>query len=83
MDVKFDATAANNLIKDMDRYCRNVSKETKSLRAIMKDNKGWDDAQSVAFTENVECIAQDLNGALSIESEYMKIYYQRVKELRG
>ncbi len=83
MDIKFDATAAEQLIKQMDKYCRGVQKETRDLLDIMKTSGGWNDNQKKAFESNINELAGDLNQALRMEADYMKTYDQRVRELRG
>ena len=83
MDIKFDAAAAEQLIKQMDKYCRGVQKETRDLRDIMKTSGGWNDNQKKAFESNINELAGDLNQALRMEADYMKTYDQRVRELRG
>ena len=83
MDIKFDATAAEQLIKQMDKYCRGVQKETRDLLDIMKTSGGWSDNQKKAFESNINELAGDLNQALRMEADYMKTYDQRVRELRG
>lgn len=83
MDIKFDVTAAEQLIKQMDKYCRGVQKETRDLLDIMNTSGGWDDNQKKAFESNINELAGDLNQALRMEADYMKTYDQRVRELRG
>lgn len=83
MDIKFDATAAEQLIKQMDKYCRGVQKETRDLLDIMKTSGGWNDNQKKAFESNINELAGDLNRALKLEADYMRTFDQRVRELRG
>ncbi len=83
MDIKFDASAAEQLLVQMDTYCRGIQKETKDLLAMMKDSGQWNDNQEKAFRSNITEIAKDLNQALRLEGEYMRTYHQRVQELRG
>ena len=83
MDIKFDAAAAEQLIKQMDKYCRGVQKETRDLLDMMKSSGGWNDNQKKAFESNINELAGDLNQALRLEADYMKTYDQRVRELRG
>ena len=82
MDVKFDARAAEQLIQQMSRYCSGVQKETRALLDVTKNNVDWNDKQAKAFQVNVMELAKDLNKALSLESEYLRTYQERVKELR-
>ncbi len=83
MDIRFDAAAAEQLIRQMDDYCREIQKETKDLLAILKTTEQWRDYQKKAFETNIISLAGDLNKALSLEGDYMQMYYQRVQELRG
>lgn len=82
MDVKFDTGAAERLIRQMDRYCSGIQKETRELLAIMKKPGEWKDNQMRAFQMNIHEIAKDLNQALALESEYMRTFYQRIMELK-
>ena len=83
MDVKFDVEAAESLIMQMDKYCTGVQKETRELLNILQNSGEWNDNQMKAFYNNICEMSKDLNQALSLEGEYMRTYYQRVKELRG
>jgi len=83
MDVRFNADAAERLLQQMDVYCSGIQKETKELLATLKSSSDWDDNQMKAFHANITELAKDLNKALMLEGEYMRTYYQRVKELRG
>ena len=83
MDVRFDTNAAEQLIREMDKYCSGVQKEMKKLLLILNDSGEWKDNQMRAFQTNIRELATDLNQALSFESEYMRTYQKRVLELRG
>lgn len=83
MDIEFDAAAAERLILQMDKYCTGVQKETRELRAVLKDPNRWQDNQGQAFRANITEITKELNQALKLESEYIRTFYQRVMELRG
>lgn len=83
MEIKFDAEAAEQLISQMSFYCLGIVKEARGLLDILKDSGEWDDLQKKAFENNMQALASDLNQALSLESEYMNTFSQRVKELRG
>ena len=83
MDIRFDASAAERLLQQMDIYCTGIQKETKDILAILKYSGQWNDNQMKAFQANIMEIAQDLNQALILEGDYMRTYYQRVQELRG
>lgn len=81
MDDKFNSAAACQLIRDMDRYCQGVQKEARELLDIVGNPGGWSDGQMVVFRKNVNEIAIELNQVLKLESEYMRTFYQRVREL--
>ena len=83
MDIKFDAAAAEQLIRQMSRYCQGIVDETRALLSITDSSSTWNDNQSVAFKNNMTELAKDLNKALSMESEYIRTFHQRVTELRG
>lgn len=83
MDIKFNASAAEQLITQMDFYCSGIVRETRDLLNIVEDTKLWSDNQKQAFQNNIKALAQDLNKALSLESDYMRTFKQRVNELRG
>ena len=83
MDVKFDANAAERLLWQMDKYCSGIQRETRELKSVLKNSGEWQDNQMRAFQTNIDELAKDLNQALTLESEYMRTYYQRVMELRG
>lgn len=81
MDIKFDAVAAERLIWQLDKYCSGIQKETKELLLVMRTPEGWNDNQMQTFQLTINEIAKDLNQVLMLESEYMRTYYQRVREL--
>ena len=83
MDIRFNANAAEVLLRQMNSYCSGIQKETKALLATLESAEGWDDNQMKAFQANINELAKDLNQALMLESDYMQTYYQRVQELRG
>lgn len=83
MDVRFDSRAAQELIEYMSSYCSGIVKETRELLDVTDNTKDWNDRQKQSFQNNITALAKDLNSALSLESEYMKTYQQRVNELRG
>ena len=83
MDIRFDASAADRLLQQMDIYCSGIQKETKDLLSILKNSGQWNDNQMLAFQANITELAKDLNQALILEGDYMRTYYQRVQELRG
>ena len=82
MDVIFDAAAAEALIRQMDQYCLSIQKDARDLIDILRNPAGWQDNQLRAFQENINELAKNLNQALSLESEYMRTFHQRVQELR-
>lgn len=83
MDIKFDAKEAEKLIKQMNGYCLGIVMEARELLNIVGNSDEWNDNQAKAFQNNIEELAKDLNKALALESEYMRTFDQRVKELRG
>lgn len=83
MDVKFDASATEELINQMNNYCAGIMQETRGLMEIMNTSPDWNDNQTKAFKNNIVEISKDLKSALSLESEYMRTYHQRITELRG
>ena len=83
MDIRFDASAAEQLLQQMDQYCTGIKQEAISLLEILKDSEQWNDNQKKVFQTNITDMANELNQALSFEGEYMRTYYQRVQELRG
>lgn len=83
MDIRFDANAAEELIRQMDAYCKDIVKETRLLLDVVNDNLAWDDLQRKAFQNNINELAKDLNNALALERDYMLTFRQRVLELKG
>ena len=67
MNIKFDAVAAERLIRQMDKYCFGIQKEAKDLLAVIKSPGDWQDNQMKAFQTNINEIAKDLNQALALE----------------
>ena len=82
MDVKFDSMAAQQLLMNMDRFCREIQGDTKALLHTVDDAYNWKDPQNMAFQRNIYDVARDLEIALKVESEYMRTYASKVKELR-
>ena len=83
MDIKFDAAAAEQLIQQMDVYCSGITKETRDILDVVGNSGEWNDTQMKEFQKNITEIAKNLNKALSFSSEYIRIFHQRVTELRG
>jgi hypothetical protein len=83
MDFKFDANAAEYLIKRMNKCCSTISKESKNLQRIISDNVKWNDNQKRAFCNNITALGIDLDETVSLEQEYIEYYEQKVNELRG
>lgn len=81
MDIKFDAVAAKQLIRQMDWYCSGIQKEARDLLDIFSGFEEWNDQQAKAFQNNIVEIANDLNKVLFFESDYIRMFYQRVMEL--
>ena len=83
MDVKFNITAANELLSQMNFYCSGIVRETSELLKLMGTSESWNDNQHRAFDNNIKELAQDLNCALALNSEYMRTFQQRINELKG
>ena len=83
MDVKFNADAAEKLIESMDRYCLEISGAAAESLELLNYSDGWRDSRKESFSIKIDEMYQGLQQALYLESEYMKIYIERVKELRG
>lgn len=83
MDVRFDANAAEQLLRQMNKYCSGVQREAKELLSLIDVSGQWNDNQRKAFQANIRELAKDLNETLSLEADYMETFYKRVKELRG
>ncbi len=83
MDIIFNADAADNMIKQMDLYCRSVQGNAIQLLSVLKASGNWNDKQKVSFEMNMDELSKDLQNALRLESEYLRMYQQRVNELRG
>ncbi len=82
MDTRFDANAANRLLDQMNNYCFGIIQETRDLMEIMNNTPEWNDNQRKAFQNNVVELTKDLKTGLTLESEYMRTFHQRVNELR-
>ena len=82
-EIKFDAGTAEQMISEMNAYCIGIQKETRDVLSIMTLKETWNDRQAKAFEANISSIAKDLNLALRHEGDYLRIYNQRVQELRG
>lgn len=83
MDIKFDVSAAERLLQQMDVYCSAIQRNAKDLLATLNNSSEWNDNQMKAFQANINNLAKDLNQALILEGEYMLTFYQRVREFRG
>lgn len=83
MDVNFNIDSAMKLLSEMNKYCSGIQKETQELISILKNTDNWNDNQKTTFQSNIYNIAKDLNNALRLESEYMRIFSERINELRG
>ncbi len=83
METKFDANAAEVLLQEMNKYCLGIQKETRAILETVNLLDNWNDNQKKAFQNNINELAKDLNKTLSFESEYMKVFYERIIELKG
>lgn len=83
MEIKFDANVAETLIKQMDEYCTIMNQETINLLETLNLSGQWDDSQKIVFQDDVVDISKSLGKALQMQTEYMHIFQERVRELRG
>ena len=83
MEIKFDANVAEKLIKQMDEYCTIMNQETINLLETLNLSGQWDDSQKIVFQDDVVDISKGLGKALQMQTEYMQIFQERVRELRG
>lgn len=83
MEVRFDANTAEYLISQMDSYCLSLQKDAVDLLDILEFSGRWEDPQMKTFYQNIIEISKDLEQALKLESEYMNVFIERVRELRS
>lgn len=83
MAVRFDAHAAEAMIERINNSCSEIEREAYNMMEIVQGIGGWDDDQKQAFINSIHVIAEDLNKVLALESDYMRLYDQRVRELMG
>ena len=83
MDVKFNADAAEKLIDSMDQYCLKIHAAAVDSLDILNYSDKWCDSRKDIFQRNINEVCEDLQKALILESEYMKIFIEKVNELRG
>ena len=82
MSVKFDAAAAERLIEQMDGFCSAIQREAVDILDILELSGEWDDSQLRRFQDNIMEINKDLMTALQLQDNYMRLYAERVEELR-
>ena len=82
MSVKFDAAAAERLIEQMDGFCSAIQREAVDILDILELSGEWDDSQFRRFHGNIKEIYNDLIKALQQQGSYMKLFAERVEELR-
>lgn len=83
MSVKFDAAAAESLIGQMDGFCSAIQREAVDILDILELSGEWDDPQLRRFHETIQEINKDLMTALRLQDSYMRLFAERVEELRG
>lgn len=83
MDVKFDLNSAQQLISSMCNYCNSIQQDAVDVLKLIDSSPQWKDQQHQHFCDSVRLICSDLDKALRLESDYLKVYQERVKELRG
>ncbi len=82
MSVIVDITLAEKLVSNMDSCCREIQKETKELLMLLNDMTDWKDNQAVIFKKYCTEIVKDLSVILKMEGNYLKMYDNKIKELR-
>lgn len=83
MSVKFDAAAAEKLIEQMNIFCSSVERDAVDILDLLELFGSWDDLQYQNFHNNIMELNKDLLHALTLQSEYLQLFQQRVNELRG
>ena len=83
MDVKFDAVAAERLIKNMDEYYNALRGEVAALNNTLRLTDQWNDPQATVFRSYIEELYRKMQEALRKQYEYKQIFEKRVQELRG
>lgn len=81
MDIRFDSNAARKLLKEMDKYCSGINTNATDLLNVLNDAGEWNDNQMKYFQANMKELIDELNKTLRLEVDYMKTFYDRVKEL--
>lgn len=82
MDVKFDAVAAERLIKNMDEYYNALRGEVATLNNTLRLTDQWNDPQATVFRSYIEELYRKMQEALRKQYEYKQIFEKRVQELR-
>ena len=82
-EIKFNAAAAEKLVREMEAYCQSMSREGGELLDLLENANEWNDSQSQIFTEDLMEISKMLVEALGNYSTYMDIFSKRIAELRG
>ncbi len=82
MDVKFDAVAAERLIKNMDEYYNALRGEVAALNNTLRLTDQWNDPQATVFRSYIEELYRKMQEALRKQYEYKQIFEKRVQELR-
>lgn len=82
MDVKFDAVAAERLIKNMDEYYNALRGEVAALNNTLRLTDQWNDPQATVFRSYIEELYRKMQEELRKQYEYKQIFEKRVQELR-
>jgi len=83
LEIRFDANVAEILIKQMDEYCVIMNQETVNLLETLNLSGQWDDSQKAVFNDDVIVISKGLSKAMQMQTEYMKVFQERIRELKG
>ena len=81
-EIRFNASAAEKLVQEMDAYCQSMSREGSEILDLLEGAGEWDDKQSQVFSEYIMEISKMLVEALGNYSTYMDIFSKRIAELR-
>ena len=80
MDVKFDAVAAERLIKNMDEYYNALRGEVAALNNTLRLTDQWNDPQATVFRSYIEELYRKMQEELRKQYEYKQIFEKRVQE---
>lgn len=83
MSVKFDASAAVNLIQQMNAYCDTLKHEAIELGNLLELSREWNDPQALKFQDTIAAALQNLEKAWIIQHDYIENFKLHISELRG